>query len=370
MKFVVAMDSMKGCLSSMEAGLAVARGLRRVFPRAEILVKPLADGGEGTVEALTQGGGGTIRTCSVTGPLGTPVTARYGIIGATAIVEMAQAAGLPLVPPEARDPLYTTTYGVGQLLRDAIGQGCREFLVGIGGSATNDGGVGMLQALGFGFFDRLGREIPRGAVGLEQLASIDRSTALPQLDRCRFRVACDVTNPLCGPLGASAVFAPQKGAKARDLPRLDRALSNFARHSGADPEVPGAGAAGGLGYGFLAYTHAVLEPGVDIVLSQVGLAQALAGAALLFTGEGRLDGQTAMGKAPAGAARLAKALGVGVVALAGSVGPDAEACNDAGIDAYFPILQTPGTLEEAMDPATARQNLERTAAQAARLWSL
>lgn len=372
MKVVVAMDSFKGSLTSLAAGAAVREGILRADPAAEVLVRPLADGGEGTVEALVSGMGGRLRTVRVTGPLGEGVDCAYGVLGDTAVIEMAGAAGLPLVPAEERDPLRTTTYGVGEVIADAIAQGCRRFLVGIGGSATNDGGAGMLQALGFGLLDAEGRDIPRGAQGLKKLARIETAGALPALAGCRFRVACDVTNPLCGEKGASAIFGPQKGARPADIPRMDAWLAAYAQIAakafpGADPEAPGTGAAGGLGFAFRTFLSGELEPGVQIVLEETRLAEALAGADVVVTGEGRLDGQTAMGKAPVGVARLAKARGCLVLALAGGVTRDAGACNGAGIDAFFPAVRGVTTLAEAMDPENARANLADAAEQAFRL---
>ena len=372
MKVVVAMDSFKGSLTSLAAGEAAREGILRADPAAEVLVRPLADGGEGTVEALVSGMGGRLRTVRVTGPLGEGVDCAYGVLGDTAVIEMAGAAGLPLVPAEERDPLRTTTYGVGEVIADAIAQGCRRFLVGIGGSATNDGGAGMLQALGFGLLDAEGRDIPRGAQGLKKLARIETAGALPALVGCRFRVACDVTNPLCGEKGASAVFGPQKGARPADIPRMDAWLAAYAQIAakafpGADPEAPGTGAAGGLGFAFRTFLSGELEPGVQIVLEETRLAEALAGADVVVTGEGRLDGQTAMGKAPVGVARLAKARGCLVLALAGGVTRDAGACNGAGIDAFFPAVRGVTTLAEAMDPENARANLADAAEQAFRL---
>lgn len=372
MKVVVAMDSFKGSLTSLAAGEAAREGILRADPAAEVLVRPLADGGEGTVEALVSGMGGRLRTVRVTGPLGEGVDCAYGVLGDTAVIEMAGAAGLPLVPAEERDPLRTTTYGVGEVIADAIAQGCRRFLVGIGGSATNDGGAGMLQALGFGLLDAEGRDIPRGAQGLKKLARIETAGALPALAGCRFRVACDVTNPLCGEKGASAIFGPQKGARPADIPRMDAWLAAYAQIAakafpGADPEAPGTGAAGGLGFAFRTFLSGELEPGVQIVLEETRLAEALAGADVVVTGEGRLDGQTAMGKAPVGVARLAKARGCLVLALAGGVTRDAGACNGAGIDAFFPAVRGVTTLAEAMDPENARANLADAAEQAFRL---
>ena len=376
MNIVVAMDSFKGSLSSMEAGQAVRAGIAQADPSAQVTVRPLADGGEGTVEALISGMGGQGQQVTVTGPLGAPVACSYGILPATrtAVVEMSGAAGLPLVPEPQRNPLYTTTYGVGEVIRDAITKGCRRFLVGIGGSATNDGGVGMLQALGYGFLDGEGRPIPHGAQGLSQLARITLDGVLPQLAECEFRVACDVTNVLCGPQGCSAVYGPQKGATPEMVQDMDQWLDHYAQLARAvypdtaHPDAPGTGAAGGLGFAFQTFTRGVLEPGVSIVLEETHLEKFIREADLVITGEGRLDGQTSMGKAPVGVAQLAKRYHKPVVALAGCVTSDAAACHAQGIDAFFPVLPGPCSLEQAMEPDTTRANLAATAQQVFRLF--
>ncbi|MDO5423861.1 MAG: glycerate kinase [Eubacteriales bacterium] len=375
MKIVVAMDSFKGSMTSLEAGNAVAEGIHRACPDVCVQVRPLADGGEGTVDALVQGMGGSLRKVSVTGPLGEPVECTYGILEErkTAVVEMSGAAGITLVAAERRNPLYTTTYGVGEVIRDAVSQGCRKFLVGIGGSATNDGGVGMLQALGFGFLDEKGAQVLPGARGLAKLAKITGEHAMPELAECDFRVACDVTNELCGELGCSAVFGPQKGATQEMITDMDGWLGHYAKLAKesfpkADPLRAGTGAAGGMGFAFLTFLNGILEPGIRIVLEETGLETFLPDADLVITGEGRIDGQTAMGKAPAGVAELAKKYGKTVIAFAGSVTKDAAACNANGIDAFFPILRSITTLEEAMEPAQAKENLADTAEQAFRLW--
>lgn len=368
------MDSFKGSLTSLEAGEAVREGILRAMPDARVTVRPLADGGEGTVEALTAGMGGRRERVTVTGPMGRPVEAVYGILdgGRTAVMEMSAAAGLTLVPAGKRDPLRATTYGVGEMIRDAIGKGCRRLIVGIGGSATNDGGAGMLQALGFSLLDRAGRQVEPGARGLAELAEIRDEGALPELRERSFRVACDVTNPLCGERGASAVYGPQKGAGPTVIAQMDRWLADYAalcrrKYPRADPDRPGTGAAGGLGFAFLAFTDARLEPGAEIVLEETGLESYVREADVLVTGEGRLDGQSAMGKAPVGAAKAAKRYGKLTVAFSGCVGEGAEDCNRQGIDAFFPILRGPASLEEAMDPETARRNLAGAAEQAFRL---
>ena len=375
MKAVIAIDSLKGSLSSIEAGNAIADGIRRVYGQdADIAVRPLADGGEGTVEALVRGMNGIAQNVIVTGPLGDPVNCEYGIIESshTAVIEMSGAAGITLIPCEKRNPLYTTTYGVGEVIKDAISKGCRHFIVGIGGSATNDGGIGMLQALGYGFLDKEGKQVPFGARGLELLEEITDDQVLPELAKCEFRVACDVTNILCGENGCSAVFGPQKGASPSMILQMDEWLDNYARlaekkYAKADAEQAGTGAAGGLGFAFLSFTNAVLESGIKIVLEETSLEKYMENADIVITGEGRLDGQTAMGKAPVGVARLAKKHDIPVIAFAGSITKEAIACNQNGIDAFFPILRGVATLEEAMKRENAKVNMTDTVEQVFRL---
>lgn len=374
MKAVVAIDSLKGSLSSMEAGNAIAEGIYRADAEAKVEVRPLADGGEGTVDALVQGMNGSLRKVRVTGPLGDKVDAAYGIIeeAKMAVIEMSAAAGITLVPDEKKNPLFTTTYGVGEMIRDAIEKGCRKFVVGIGGSATNDGGIGMLQALGYDFLNSKGNAVPYGAKGLEDLAEIRKEHVLPELAQCEFKVACDVTNPLCGPLGASAVYGPQKGATPEMVREMDQWLADYAKLAAncserADAEHPGTGAAGGLGFAFLTFTNAVLESGIKIVLEETKLEQYIQDADIVITGEGRFDGQTAMGKAPVGVAKLAGKYKIPVLAFAGSVTKDARKCNEEGIHAFFPILRGITTLEDAMDAENARRNLMETVEQVFRL---
>ncbi len=376
MKAVIAIDSFKESLTSLQAGNAAKEGILRVFPDADVLVRPLADGGEGTTEALVSGMGGELVTVCVEDPLGKPVQAQYGILTEsgrkTAIIEMAAASGLMLVPPELRDPMNTSTYGVGQMIADAMQKGCRRFLVGIGGSATNDGGAGMLCALGFSLTDESGEPIRKGAKGLKDLRVVSAENALPELAACTFSVACDVNNPLCGERGATAVFGPQKGATKENIPLMDGWLKNYAELSNAvfpdaDAEAPGTGAAGGLGFAFKTFLHAELRSGVAIVLEETRLKDAMEGADFVLTGEGRLDGQTAMGKAPIGVAKLGKACGAKVLAFSGCVTKDAKACNSNGIDAFFPILRTVCTLPEALNVQNAAENLSDTVEQAFRL---
>ena len=378
MKVVVAIDSFKGSLSSMEAGQAIAEGVKRVYQHAEVVVRPLADGGEGTVEALVEGMGGVFVTKEVTGPLGEKVEAVYGMIESkddlskTAIIEMSAAAGITLVPEKSRNPMSTTTYGVGELILDAIERGCRHFIVGIGGSATNDGGVGMLQALGYDFVTREGKAISYGGNGLRELARIEEANVHPSLKECTFKVACDVTNPLCGENGSSAIFGPQKGATPEMVQELDQLLLHYAElskniNSHADRFYPGTGAAGGMGFAFLTYTNATLESGIQIVLTETKLEELITTANVVVTGEGKLDGQTVLGKAPIGVAALAKKYQKKVLAFAGAVTLDAKECNQHGIDAFFPILRGVVTLKEAMNKEVAHQNMVDTVEQVFRV---
>lgn len=374
MKVVVAIDSLKGSLSSLEAGEAIKSGVLKAMPKAEVCVRPLADGGEGTVEALALGMGGKLVTTHVTGPLGEPVDCIYGILekSNTAIIEMSGAAGITLVPDSKRNPLHTTTYGVGEVIKDAISKGCRHFIVGIGGSATNDGGIGMLQALGYGMLDKEGNQVPFGAKGLKELETITDDAVIPELKDCSFRIACDVTNTLCGEFGCSAVFGPQKGADSTMIAQMDEWLKGYAKltsekYEKADAKYPGTGAAGGMGFAFLAYTNAVLESGIKIILEETNLENYVKEADVVVTGEGRLDGQTAFGKAPIGVARIAKKYNKTVLAFAGAVTEDAIVCNEHGIDAFFPILRRIQSLQEAMEPSIARENMVTTVEQVFRL---
>lgn len=375
LKVVAAIDSFKGSMSSLEAGQAAREGILRAVPDACVQVCPLADGGEGTMEALVEALGGERRRVEVTGPLGTPVTCTYGIIPAakTAVMEMSQAAGITLVPEEKRNPMDTTTFGVGEMIRDAIEKGCRKFIMGIGGSATNDGGAGMLMALGYDLLDQEGRPIPYGAAGLEKLVKIGTDHVLPQLSQCTFTIACDVDNPLCGSRGCSAVFGPQKGADEAMIRQMDQWLERFAHlaktvFQDADSTLPGSGAAGGLGFAFRTFLNGSLESGIQIVIRETGLEAYIRDADVVITGEGRLDEQTAMGKAPAGVASLGKKYKKTVIAVAGSVASSARVCNEKGIDAYFPILRGICTLQEAMAPENAKRNMADTVEQIFRLF--
>lgn len=374
MKVVIAIDSLKGSLSSMEAGMAIKDGILAAKPDAEVIVKPLADGGEGTTDALIEGMNGERIDLTVTGPMHTPVDAYYGYLKDTntAVMEMASAAGITLVPDSEKNPLLATSYGVGEMINDAIQRGCRNFIIGIGGSVTNDGGIGMLKALGVRFLDENGEDAGEGGQALAKIARIDVSGMNPLLKECHTQVACDVNNPLCGKNGSTYVYGPQKGVTEDMKKTLDEAMAHFARVTSETLEndymnTPGAGAAGGLGYAFLAYTGAALTPGIELILDAVGLEEELSGADVVVTGEGRLDFQTAMGKAPVGVARLAKKYNAKVIAFAGSVTKEATACNKEGIDAFFPILRGVCTLAEAMDPVTARNNMTATVEQVFRL---
>lgn len=391
LKVVAAIDSFKGSMTSMEAGRAAREGILAAHPDAEVVIRPLADGGEGTTDALIEGLGGERIDLTVTGPLGDPVTCYYGYLSSTentgkknvgkdtatggmgsgtAIMEMAAAAGITLT--DVRDPLSATTFGVGEMILDAMDRGCRDFIIGIGGSATNDGGIGMLKALGFRFMDPDGNDPGEGGQALGKVASIDISGRDPRLDECRFRVACDVTNPLCGENGATYIYGPQKGVTDDMKESLDQAMEHYASVAadtlGQDhAEAPGAGAAGGLGFALLSFLNAELTPGIRLILDAVGLEEELKDTDVVITGEGRLDHQTAMGKAPVGVAELAKKYGATVIAFAGSVTPDAGACNLAGIDAFFPIVRGVTTLEEAMDSENAKANMRACAEQVFRL---
>jgi glycerate kinase len=369
---VIAPDSFKGSLSAVAVADAIARGVLAVFRDAEIAKVPIADGGEGTVEALVAATGGRFEERTVRGPLGEPVRARWGILGSgeAAVVEMAAASGLPLVLPARRDPRATTTYGTGELLLAALDAGLRRIVLGIGGSATNDGGAGLARALGVRFLDASGAELPEGGAALARLARVDLGGLDPRVGGAEIVVACDVDNPLTGPRGASAVYGPQKGATPEMVAELDAALGRYAEvardATGRDvASTPGAGAAGGLGAGLLFFTPARLRPGVEIVLEAVRFDELVRGADLVVTGEGRTDFQTAMGKAPVGVAAAAKRHGVPVVCLSGGLGPGADDVLAQGIDAVVPVVSGPMALDEAMRNAAAL--VEAGAARACRL---
>jgi len=373
MKIVIAPQGFKGNLTALEVARAIEQGIKRVVPDATTTLKPMADGGEGTVQALVDATGGKMMVTEVTDPLGGRVKARWGILsdGTTAVIEMAAASGLPLVPPEKRNPLIATTYGTGELIRAALDHGCRKLIIGIGGSATNDGGAGMAQALGARFLDAKGEELPFGGAALARLEHIDISNMDPRLAEFDVTLASDVNNPLCGPRGASAIYGPQKGATPEMVKQLDSALSHYAdvikKDLGIDlRDVPGAGAAGGLGMGLMVFLKAKMVPGIDVVIKATNLVDALKGADLVFTAEGRIDCQSAMGKVPTGVALKAKEFGAPVIALAGEVADDHRVVYEQGIDAVLSIAPGPISLEESM--ANAEKLIANAAECAMRLF--
>jgi glycerate kinase len=366
MKIVIAPDSFKESLTAMAVANEIEAGFREIFPDAEYRKLPVADGGEGTVQAMIDASGGKLVALNVNGPLGEPVAAFYGLMGdgQTAVIEMAAASGLELVAPAQRNPLLTTSYGTGQLIRHALDAGARRFVLGIGGSATNDGGAGMLQALGGRLLDGTGADLAVGGGALSMLDRIDVSGLDARIKDCTFDVACDVNNPLVGPQGASAIFGPQKGATPEMVARLDDNLRHYARIIAKDlghevAEVPGAGAGGGIGAAMMVFLGGRLRPGSEIVTDAVGLDAAVADADLVLTGEGRIDGQTIQGKTPVGVARVAQRHGKPVIAIGGSLGAGAPAVHDHGIDAVFGSVSRPCTVEEAL--ANAASNVRSAA---------
>lgn len=366
MKIVIAPDSYKESLSALDVATAIETGFREIYPYAEYVKVPVADGGEGTVEAMVAATQGHIVQVSVTGPLGEPVNAFYGLSGdmRCAYIEMAAASGLESVPPTRRNPLLTTSWGTGELIRHALDAGVSQIIIGIGGSATNDGGAGMAQALGAKLLTAEQQQIAPGGGALETLARIDLSELDPRLADCRIDVACDVTNPLTGPQGASAVFGPQKGATAAMIERLDRGLQHFAQIIDRDLDIDvlnleGGGAAGGMGAALYAFCGANLRPGIEIVTDALGLADLVAAADLVITGEGRIDSQTIHGKVPVGVAKVAKRFNVPVIGIAGSLTADVGVVHQHGLDAVFSVLYSVCTLEEAL--ANAAANVRMTA---------
>ncbi len=372
LKVLIAPDSFKGSLTSSQVADAIEEGILAVFPQCKTLKIPIADGGEGTCEALVSALGGKKVKVTVHDPLMRPVKAGYGILndGKTAVIEMAAASGLTLLAENEKNPLLTTTYGTGELIKDALRRGCRKFLIGIGGSATNDAGTGMLRALGFKLLDNKGRETPEGGQSLKRITSVNDSEAMLQLHEARFTVACDVTNPFSGVNGAAHVFAPQKGADTEMVEQLDAGLEMFRQliinQKQIDlNEISGAGAAGGLGGALVAFLKAQLKPGIQMVLEAVSFEQHLKDADLVITGEGKLDKQTIMGKAPAGVLEMALKQNVPVIAIGGSI-EDVENLNKEGFLAVYPITPGPASLQEAMKEETARQNIRRTIQQVMR----
>ena len=366
MRIVIAPDSFKESLSASDVARHIEAGFRDIFPDWDYVRVPVADGGEGTVEALVAATGGRIVSQKVSGPLGDSVEAVFGLTaaGGTAVIEMAAAGGLMLLAPNRRDPMRATTYGVGELIRAALDLGARHFIVGLGGSATNDGGAGMAQALGIRLLDAEGGEIAPGGGGLAALDRIDMTGIDPRIAECAFDIACDVVNPLIGPLGASEIFGPQKGATPAMVRQLDDNLKRYAERIDtalglAVAELPGGGAAGGLGAGMVAFLDGRLQPGVDIVMAAVGLDAIVAGADLVITGEGRIDDQSIHGKTPVGVARVALRHGKPVIAIAGSLGTGADLVHAHGIDAMFSVVPRSCTLAEAL--GAAAENVRATA---------
>jgi len=373
MKVVIAPQGFKGNLTALQVSRAIDSGIRRVIPDVETVLVPMADGGEGTTQALVDAIGGEMVPVEVTDPMGRRVIAYWGFLsdGATAVIEMATASGLSLVPPQERNPLLATTYGTGELIRDALEKGCRKFIIGIGGSATNDGGAGMAQALGVNLLDAKGRSIAWGGAALADLEKIDITSIDPRLAGCDVLLACDVTNPLCGPEGASCVYGPQKGANAEMVVQLDAALAHYAdvirRDLNIDIRgVPGAGAAGGLGAGLIVFLKAKVLPGVDVVIQATGLVERLKDADLVFTGEGRIDNQTACGKTPVGVARRAKEFGLPVIAIAGEIGSGYQVVYEQGIDTVFSIA--PGPISFSQSTEMAEELITDVAERAIRLF--
>ena len=364
MKIVIAPDSYKESLSAMEVATQIEAGFREIYPDAEYVKLPVADGGEGTVDAMVAATGGRQINVSVTGPTGKPVLAHFGITGnqQCAVIEMASASGLECIPPEERNPLITTSYGTGELIKAALDLGVTDFIIGLGGSATNDGGAGMLQALGIHLLDKAGHNIGKGGQCLSELEYVDVSGMDPRLKQCRITVACDVTNPLTGPQGASAIFGPQKGANPAMVRFLDENLKHYAgviaRQTGKDVEfASGAGAAGGLGAALLAFLNAELRSGIEIVTEAVELEKAIMDADLVITGEGRIDSQSIKGKVPVGVARLAKRHNKPVIGIAGSLSSDVAVVYDHGIDCVFSVLNKVCSLDEALNDAAANVRL-------------
>jgi len=373
MNILIAIDSFKGSLSTIELSNAIEQGIKEVSLDYCIKKTPIADGGEGTYQTLVDGLGGKLVEVNVKDPLFNNIISEYGILkDNTAVIEMASSSGLPLVPEHLQNPLNTTTYGVGEMIKDAIKKGCRNFIIGIGGSATNDGGIGMLNALGYKFLDQDNNELPAVGKSLPLIKTIDDNSKLQILNECNFLIACDVDNPFYGPKGAAHVYGPQKGASKEDVIYLDNGLKSFAKviTDKYDVEIDnlsGAGAAGGLGGGFSAFLNATLKPGVDIIFEKLEIESLIKDADIIFTGEGRLDFQTVMGKAPIGVAKLAKKYNKTVIALAGSVTDEAYNAHDYGVTAMFSILDQPLTLTEAMDKERSSHLVKKSVNEIIRL---
>lgn len=372
-KIVLAIDSFKGSLTSSEAEQAAAEGIRQVYPTCEILQIPIADGGEGLLDTLLPYLQGYSVSLYAHNPLMELIKTCYGIVGdgKTALIEMAAVSGLPLIPPSKRNPLETTSFGTGELIKDALDKGCRNFIIGLGGSATNDAGLGMLQALGFRFFNKQGEELGRGGKIMKEVASIDTSSIHPALKESSFTIACDVTNPFCGPKGAAYVYAPQKGADETMVKELDAGMYSLAsviyQLTGIDIAIcPGAGAAGGMGGVFLAFLNTQLKSGIHLLLDMLTFSEKIKNADLIITGEGRIDHQTAMGKVPSGILMEARKQKIPVIAIAGSV-EEVDHLNEAGFQAVFSITPSPLSLQEAMEPSRARENIRQVVSQICRV---
>lgn len=379
-KIVIAVDSFKGCLSSSDIAEAVAEGIGHVIPGCEVIKVPIADGGEGTVEALTHATRGQIITIPVHNPLMQPIQASYGITGdgQTAVIEMSTASGLDLIPRKEGNVMHTTTYGTGELIADAVGRGCRNFIIGVGGSATNDAGVGMMQALGVRFTDDNGYEVEKGGKILSSISHIDIRNQLPGLSACTFHIATDVTNPFYGPQGAAHIFGPQKGGNKIQIDTLDEGMKHLAalihETTGRDiSDLPGAGAGGGMGGGCAAFLQAKISSGIELITEYIRFDEIIREADLVITGEGKIDRQTLFGKVPVGIARIAASQHIPVIAIAGQVETDAETAGElqqAGLSAIFPIHPAPVSLEEAMQPDYAFRNIRRTVEQVCFLFTV
>ncbi|MBE4907622.1 glycerate kinase [Bacillus luteolus] len=354
MKIVIAPDSFKGSLSAIEVCQFMKEGVLQAIPHANVTEMPMADGGEGTLECLINGTNGTFFEEVVKGPLGQPVQAKWGILGGgskTAVIEMAQASGLTLISKKERNPRRTNTYGTGQLIKCALDKGCTRIIIGLGGSATNDGGMGMAAALGVRFYNKNGESLPLGGITLAELDVVDVDELDPRVKNLEFIIASDVTNPLCGPTGASTIFGPQKGASSKDAKELDDALRNFAEkvHESVGKDIlhiPGSGAAGGLGGGLIAFLNAKVSSGIEIIMNTLGFEEYIKDADLVLTGEGRTDEQTIYGKVPVGVARVAKKYNVPAICISGSLGEGTDQLYEQGITAVFSIIDAPNSLEE------------------------
>lgn len=372
MKIIIAPDSYKESLTAMEVAIAIEAGFKQMLPDAQYIKLPMADGGEGTVQSLIDASNGSIETCIVSAPLGEKIEAFYGLMGnkKTAIIEMVAASGLHLVKPELRNPLLTTSYGTGELIKAVLDKGYEHIILGIGGSATNDAGIGMAQALGIKMLNKEGQEIGFGGGAIAELVTIDTSNMDPRLVKIKLEIACDVDNPLCGPKGASSVFGPQKGATPEMVKQLDNNLAHYAsllkKQLGKDiKNTAGAGAAGGMGATLLALFNASLRPGIDIVMDAVNLDKIVSDADLVITGEGRIDSQTVHGKTPVGVARMAKKYNLPVIGIAGCLSDDCEVVYAHGIDSVFSVIPAAMSLDEALNNAAV--NVEKTACNIAAL---